>query len=497
MIQNNKLPKNAATELNQVTSNTLLTNLDTKTPNLGQALANQSTPVVLPQAQITTLTPPPAITGFNLEATQNAINSKIPTGITVTANRLLTDNSGVTQPISVSTLPLPTGASTSALQTTSNTLLTNINNNLTNGTQKAILRSGDKGSTTAQDVTSTNIDTDTQALDINIKGGSTLNDGLANPTVPNFGAFGMVWNSATSLWDRMTKGMQTIANSLSVSLANNDTPTPRTPSTPAANINVLTGNFGDWVDISNYRSASFQVIGGAAITAGALVFQCSNDGVNASTMGVEEIGVGSPTPLLGATNIGANTVRTFACNFPTIRYIRINASTAFAGGTVQIVPIYSQLPYNRTIQTIHQGTSANLNTQALLAVGANLAGDVGVQYRPTNTGASSVLSVMSPATPTVTSIKASAGKLIGWQLQNSSASIRSVKIWNNNAPTLGTNSALFEIDIPANSSIDFELSGGIGFGTGITYAVTSAKGLTDNTAIGLSLNDVSGSFFFA
>jgi hypothetical protein len=424
MIINNELPNNASTATNQATSNTLLTNLDTKTPSLGQAVASQSTPVVLPTSQITTLTPPPAITGYNLESTQNAINGKIPTGLTVSTNRLLTDNSGVTQPISASDLPLPAGASTSALQTTGNTLL-------------------------------------------------------------------------SDLWDKITKGIQSIANSLSVSLANNDTPTPREPSTPAANVNLLTGNVGDWVDISNYRSASFQVIGGAGITAGALVFQCSNNGVQASTMGVEEVGVGSPTPLLGATNIGANTVRTFACNFPSIRYIRINASTAFAGGTVQIVPIYSQLPYTRTIQTIHQGTSANLNTQALLAVGANLAGDVGVQYRPTNTGASSVLSVMSPTTPTATSIKASAGKLIGWQLQNSSVSIRSVKIWNNNAPVLGTNSALFEIDIPAGSSIDFNLEGGIGFGTGITYAVTSAKGLTDNTATGLALNDVSGSFFFA
>ena len=424
MIINNELPNNASTATNQATSNTLLNNLDTKTPSLGQAVASQSTPVVLPTAQIATLTPPPAITGFNLEATQNAINNKLPAGLTVATNRLLTDNSGVTQPVSASDLPLPAGASTSALQTTGNTLLSNI-------------------------------------------------------------------------WDKITQGIQSIANSLSVSLANNDTPTPREPSTPAANVNLLTGNVGDWVDISNYRSASFQVIGGAGITAGALVFQCSNNGVHASTMGVEEVGVGSPTPLLGATNIGANTVRTFACNFPSIRYIRINASTAFAGGTVQIVPIYSQLPYTRTIQTIHQGTSANLNTQALLAVGANLAGDVGVQYRPTNTGASSVLSVMSPTTPTATSIKASAGKLIGWQLQNSSVSIRSVKIWNNNAPVLGTNSALFEIDIPAGGSIDFELSGGIGFGTGITYAVTSAKGLTDNTATGLALNDVSGSFFFA
>ena len=38
--------------------------IDTKTPALGQALAAASTPVVLTAAQLTTLTPPAAITGF-------------------------------------------------------------------------------------------------------------------------------------------------------------------------------------------------------------------------------------------------------------------------------------------------------------------------------------------------------------------------------------------------------------------------------------------------
>ena len=48
-----------------------------------------------------------------------------------------------------------------------------IDNKLSNGTQKAILRSGEKGSTAASDVTSTAIDTNTQALDVVLKGSST------------------------------------------------------------------------------------------------------------------------------------------------------------------------------------------------------------------------------------------------------------------------------------------------------------------------------------
>jgi hypothetical protein len=63
------LPSTASTGAKQDTGNTSLGNIDTKTPALGQALAAASTPVVLPAAQITALTPPAAITGYATETT--------------------------------------------------------------------------------------------------------------------------------------------------------------------------------------------------------------------------------------------------------------------------------------------------------------------------------------------------------------------------------------------------------------------------------------------
>lgn len=65
-----------ATSALQTSGNTSLSNIDTKTPALGQALAAASSPVVLPASQITALTPPAAISGFNLEATQLLIKAK-------------------------------------------------------------------------------------------------------------------------------------------------------------------------------------------------------------------------------------------------------------------------------------------------------------------------------------------------------------------------------------------------------------------------------------
>lgn len=73
------LPSGASTSALQGTGNTSLGSIDTKTPALGQALAAASTPVVLTAAQVTTLAPPAAITGFALEdGNLNTITGRIP-----------------------------------------------------------------------------------------------------------------------------------------------------------------------------------------------------------------------------------------------------------------------------------------------------------------------------------------------------------------------------------------------------------------------------------
>ncbi len=54
-------------------TDTSVASIDSKTPALGQALAASSVPVVLTAAQVTTLTPPAAITGFATSANQTTI----------------------------------------------------------------------------------------------------------------------------------------------------------------------------------------------------------------------------------------------------------------------------------------------------------------------------------------------------------------------------------------------------------------------------------------
>lgn len=74
------LPTGAATDSLQATGNASVSSIDTKTPVLGQALSAASTPVVLPASQITTLTPPAAITNYANETGGHlaSLDTKLP-----------------------------------------------------------------------------------------------------------------------------------------------------------------------------------------------------------------------------------------------------------------------------------------------------------------------------------------------------------------------------------------------------------------------------------
>jgi hypothetical protein len=74
----------AANVVNQELELAALNSIAEKTPALGQALAGASTPVVLTAEQLSTLTPPAAITGFSRETTLAEIDTKLSSQATAT-----------------------------------------------------------------------------------------------------------------------------------------------------------------------------------------------------------------------------------------------------------------------------------------------------------------------------------------------------------------------------------------------------------------------------
>lgn len=115
------------------------------------------------------------------------------------------------------------------------------------------------------------------------------------------------------------------------------------------NENLLTGNIGDWLDVSGYHSGSVQIIASAGISAGAIIFEQTNDitaAPNGAAMGVIEpsVSMAAGSQLFAATTIAASSVRIFS--FPiNAKYIRCRISTAFVGGSVQAIAMLSQMPF--------------------------------------------------------------------------------------------------------------------------------------------------------
>jgi hypothetical protein len=205
-----------------------------------------------------------------------------------------------------------------------------------------------------------------------------------------------------------------------------------------------------------------------------ITFEGSNDNVN--WVGV----TGWPASNITGTPTGTATgtgIWTFSAPYA---YIRARVST-YGSGTVT-----TSIVQKRSLQT-------NIPTSLIGGFSQNL-GNIALSYSANGTNGGALYAVQSLAATTATQIKGAATRIMGWQLHNSAATVRSVKVFNALAAsvTMGTTAATFEIDIPAGASIQFMAEAGYYFSAGITYAVTAAKGLTDNTATGLAANDVSG-----
>jgi hypothetical protein len=219
--------------------------------------------------------------------------------------------------------------------------------------------------------------------------------------------------------------------------------------------------------------------------------------LTAGTLGVTAII--SSAPDVSVVTVGLDPSQPLPAGSNLLGSVGVSSMPSIPTGanTIGSVSLTGTLPAFAATPAVTVSSGSVTVSSAALAAGTNLAADVGLQYRTSNTGAASVASILSPATPAGGSIKGSAGRVVGLTLMNSAASVRSVKFFNATTVTMGTTAAAFEIDIPAGGTIQIALDGGIGFATGIMWAVTGAKGLADNTSTGLAANDVSGAVFYA
>lgn len=174
-------------------------------------------------------------------------------------------------------------------------------------------------------------------------------------------------------------------------------------------------------------------------------------------------------------------------------WVRVRA-TAHTSGTatwkIQPAP-YATEPVP-AIQTHPVTGSGNFNTAA--QAGTNLMGDVGIQVRANATGAASIHHIVSAATTNVAQIKATAGRVLGYCLSNTTATWQYVKLHNVASATAGAAVAM-TIGLPPNGKAECHIAQGIAFGTAISRSIVT--GAADADATATTLNAVVGDIFFA
>lgn len=262
------LPTGASTSANQVTTNSNLSTISGKLNSLGQKTMSGSVPVVLPSDQSITVSLPSGISTSGLQVVGNTSLNSIDTKVTsfdldssagsqnVTGVSLRTSASGgsveagtqsnplrvdvtgsTTQPVSVTSLPLPTGAATSANQTTANSSLGSINGKLNSLGQKTSINSTPVVLSSDQ---STIPVSQSGTWNINVVSGSvTLPTGASTAVKQDTG------NSSLSSIDSKTRspGQTTMLASTPVVIANDQSPIPVTGSITVTNPSVgLTGD---------------------------------------------------------------------------------------------------------------------------------------------------------------------------------------------------------------------------------------------------------------
>lgn len=216
------------------------------------------------------------------------------------------------------------------------------------------------------------------------------------------------------------------------------------------------------IDVSAYKWFSLQVTG---VWSGTLTFQGSNDNSNFVNIYVYQIN--------NITNLTFSYTANGLYAAPiTFRYLQVKMTSYTSGTANGTLELYTTPP--SYISLLYANQAGTWNTGLLTST----------------TGGSGDFHLISAATTNATSIKASAGQVYGYEIYNSNASVRYVKLYNKaSSPVVGTDTPFRTIGVPANGRASFQTAMGLAMGTGIALATTTGIADTDSTAVGA--NDLS------
>lgn len=159
---------------------------------------------------------------------------------------------------------------------------------------------------------------------------------------------------------------------------------------------------------------------------------------------------------------------------------------AFTAGTLVTRLGISPIEYEPSV-------SANVVSLPALPTGANVIGQV--QLRPVASGGVNQISKRGGVDGSPVLVKSTAGQLYGYEFDNTSAAWRYLKLFQKaSAAVLGTDTPVMCVGIPPGGRIQTDISTGIAFSVGITYAITQNPADLD-TVVSLA-NEVVGFLYY-
>lgn len=213
-------------------------------------------------------------------------------------------------------------------------------------------------------------------------------------------------------------------------------------------------------DVSSYRFFSLQLVG---TWSGTLTVQCSNDNANWQIMNTYQSGS-------GAVIQGAYTNNQLIFGGLYTRYLRVRMTGFTSGTAMGILELYTQSPAIQTINSVNINGGNSLNTPV-----AN-----------TN-GGTNDFHLVSAASNNASNIKNSAGMIYGYEIYNSNAAVRFVKLYNKaSTPNPASDTPFRTIAVPPGGRAHFHTTTGLLLGTGISLATVTGIGDTDNTSVGVN-----------
>jgi hypothetical protein len=216
------------------------------------------------------------------------------------------------------------------------------------------------------------------------------------------------------------------------------------------------------MDVSAYKWLSLHINTNAY--SGVISFQCSNDNVNYVALNLSQSG----STLYPTSTNSAGAISSGPVFF---RYLRIRMTSYTSGAAQGTLELYTSASMTSVIGI--GGNGPSVAQSGVWSMGA------------ATTNGTSDFHLISAATTNAATIKASAGQVYGYEIYNTNAAVRYVKLFNKTTnPVLGTDIPFRTIAVPPSGRAFLHSITGISMGTGISIATTTGIADLDVAAVG-------------